>query len=157
MATTAATSSTSTSASTSTSKATVDAQTAAAAKRASAQKIITSLNAGSGVDVVSLAQSLVDAERAPQENIINTKISKNEARVSGYAAVKFMLNNVKEAVTALKDANSFNTSSVSNTNTAALSVTAGTAATLGTRSVAITTLASAQRNISTALPPPQPL
>ena len=145
MATTAATSSTSTS----TSTATLDAQTAAAAKRASAQKIITSLNAGSGVDVVSLAQSLVDAERAPQENIINTKISKNEARVSGYAAVKFMLNNVKEAVTALKDANSFNTSSVSNTNTAALSVTAGTAATLGTRSVAITTLASAQRNIST--------
>ena len=147
MATTAATSSTSTS--TSTSTATVDAQTAAAAKRASAQKIITSLNAGSGVDVVSLAQSLVDAERAPQESIINTKISKNEARVSGYAAVKFMLNNVKAAVTALKDANSFNASSVNNTNTSALSVTAGTAATLGTRSVAITTLASAQRNIST--------
>ena len=143
MATTAATSSTSTS------TATADAQTAAAAKRASAQKIITSLNAGSGVDVVSLAQSLVDAERAPQESIINTKISKNEARVSGYAAVKFMLNNVKEAVTALKDANSFNASSVNNTNTSALSVTAGTAATLGTRSVAITTLASAQRNIST--------
>ena len=110
MATTAVTSSTSTS------TATANAQTAAAAKRASAQKIITSLNAGSGVDVVSLAQSLVDAERAPQESIINTKISKNEARVSGYAAVKFMLNNVKDAVTALKDANSFNASSVNNTN-----------------------------------------
>ena len=140
---------TATSASSSTSTATADAQAAAAAKRASAQKIITSLSAGSGVDVAALAQGLVDAERAPQENVINSKITKNEARVSGYAAVKFMLNNVKEAVTALKDANSFNTSSVSNTNTAALSVTAGTAATLGTRSVAITTLASAQRNIST--------
>jgi flagellar hook-associated protein 2 len=141
MATTAATSSTSTAA--------TDAQTAAATKRASAQKIITSLNAGSGVDVAALAQGLVDAERLPQENLINTKITKNEARVSGYAAVKFMLSNVKEAVTALKDANSFNASSVSNSNTTALSVTAGTAATLGTRSVAITTLASAQRNIST--------
>ena len=146
MATTATTAATS---SASTSNAAVDAQTAAAAKRASAQKIITSLNAGSGVDVAALAQSLVDAERGPQENIINSKITKNEARVSGYAAVKFMLSNVKDAVTALKDANSFNASSVSNTNTAALSVTAGTAATLGTRSVAITTLASAQRNIST--------
>ena len=141
MATTATTSSTST--------ATADAQAAAAAKRASAQKIITSLSAGSGVDVAALAQGLVDAERAPQENVINTKITKNEARVSGYSAVKFMLGNVKDALTALKDANSFNASSVSNSNTAALSVTAGTAATLGARSVAITTLASAQRNIST--------
>ena len=144
MATTATTAATS-----STSSATLDAQTAAAAKRASAQKIITSLNAGSGVDVAALAQGLVDAERAPQENVINSKITKNEARVSGYSAVKFMLSNVKDAVTALKDANSFNASSVSNSNTAALSVTAGTAATLGARSVAITTLASAQRNIST--------
>ena len=143
MATTATTSSTST--------ATADAQAAAAAKRASAQKIITSLSAGSGVDVAALAQGLVDAERAPQENVINSKISKNEARVSGYAAVKFMLGNVKDALTGLKDANSFNASSVSNSNTSALSVTAGTAADLGSHAVAITTLASAQRNISTNL------
>ena len=141
MATTATTSSTST--------ATADAQAAAAAKRASAQKIITSLSAGSGVDVAALAQGLVDAERAPQENVINSKISKNEARVSGYAAVKFMLGNVKDALTGLKDANSFNASSVSNSNTSALSVTAGTDADLGSHTVAITTLASAQRNIST--------
>jgi flagellar hook-associated protein 2 len=125
-----------------------DAQTAAATKRASAQKIITSLSAGSGVDVAALAQGLVDAERAPQENVINTKITKNEARVSGYSAVKFMLSNVKDALTALKDANSFNTSSVSNSNTAALSVTAGTSAGIGSHAVAITTLASAQRNVS---------
>ena len=142
MATTAATSSTST--------ATADAQTAAAAKRASAQKIITSLSAGSGVDVAALAQGLVEAERAPQENVINAKISKNEARVSGYSAVKFMLSNVKDALTALKDANSFNATSANNSNTSALSVTAGTAADIGNHSVAITTLASAQRNISTS-------
>jgi len=141
MATTATTSSTST--------ATADAQAAAAAKRASAQKIITSLSAGSGVDVAALAQALVDAERAPQENVINSKITKNEARVSGYSAVKFMLSNVKDALTALKDANSFNAPSVSNSNTSALSVTAGTAADLGSHAVAITTLASAQRNVST--------
>jgi len=141
MATTAVTSSTSTAA--------TDAQTAAATKRASAQKIITSLSAGSGVDVAALAQGLVEAERAPQENVINSKISKNEARVSGYSAVKFMLSNVKDALTALKDANSFNATSAINSNTSALSVTAGTAADIGNHSVAITTLASAQRNIST--------
>jgi len=132
-----------------TSSATTDAQTAAAAKRASAQKIITSLSAGSGVDVAALAQGLVDAERVPQENLINTKITKNEARVSGYSAVKFMLSNVKDALTALKDATSFNTSSVSNSNTSALGITASTSADIGTYSVQIEALASPQRNIST--------
>ena len=39
----------------------------AAANKANAQKIITSLSAGSGVDVASLAQNLVDAEKAPQK------------------------------------------------------------------------------------------
>ena len=141
MATTAATSSTS--------NAATDAQTAAAAKRASAQKIITSLSAGSGVDVAALAQGLVDAERVPKEGVINSKITKNEARVSGYSAVKFMLSNVKDALTALKDANSFNTASVNNSNTSALSVTASTAAGIGSHAVSITTLASAQRNVST--------
>ena len=55
----------------------------AAANKASAQKIISSLSAGSGVDVASLAQNLVDAEKAPQENAINTKIAKNDSKVSG--------------------------------------------------------------------------
>ena len=54
---------TATSASSSTSTATADAQAAAAAKRASAQKIITSLSAGSGVDVAALAQGLVEARK----------------------------------------------------------------------------------------------
>ena len=144
MATTAAT--TATAAST----AAATAQAALVAKRASAQKIISSLGAGSGVDVAALAQGLVDAEQAPQANIINTKITKNEGRVSGYAAVKFMMSNVKDALTALKDANSFNASTVSNTDTSAMSVTASTGAAIGSHAVSISSMASAQRNISTA-------
>ena len=59
----------------------------AAANKANAQKIITSLNAGSGVDVASLAQNLVNAEKMPQENAINAKIAKNDSKVSGLSAV----------------------------------------------------------------------
>ena len=76
---TTATSSTSSSA---TSAASTAAQIAAANKSA-AQKLLTSLGAGSGVDTASLAQNLVDAERAPQENAIKAKITKNESRISG--------------------------------------------------------------------------
>ncbi|MEY3872507.1 MAG: Flagellar hook-associated protein 2 [Pseudomonadota bacterium] len=125
------------------------AQATQAAKRASAQSIITALNAGSGVDVAALAQGLVDAEKLPQEQQINTKISKSEARVSGYSAVSFMLKTMNESLIALKDASSFSASSVSNSNTSAVGVTSSTGAAIGSHSVSITSLASAQRNIST--------
>jgi flagellar hook-associated protein 2 len=58
-----------------------------AANKAAAQRLLTSLSAGSGVDVASLAQNLVDAERIPKENAINAKISKNDNKNSGLAAV----------------------------------------------------------------------
>jgi flagellar hook-associated protein 2 len=121
---------------------------AQAANKANAQKIITALNAGSGVDVASLAQGLVDAEKAPQENLINTKIAKNEASVSGYAAVSFMLKAMNESLIALKDANSFNASSVSNSNTAALGVMASSSAAAANYSVQIDSLALPQRSLS---------
>ena len=46
----------------------------AKSNKANAQKIMNTLGAGSGVDVTSLAQNLVDAERIPKENMINGKI-----------------------------------------------------------------------------------
>lgn len=118
------------------------------AKRASAQKIISSLNAGSGVDVVSLAQGLADAERIPQENMLNGKISKNEARVSGYSAISFMLKGVRDAMTALKDANSFNTPNVTNANPSAFGATSTTSAAAGNYAVKVNSLAQPQRSIS---------
>jgi len=60
---------------------------AQAASKAAAQKIVTSLSAGSGVDVNALAQNLVDAERIPRQNAIQSKIDKDNARVSGLSAV----------------------------------------------------------------------
>jgi flagellar hook-associated protein 2 len=121
---------------------------AQAANKASAQKIITALSAGSGVNVAALAQGLADAEKAPQENLINSKISKSEARVSGYSAISFMLKTMNESLTALKDANSFNASSVSNSNTAAFSATASAGAAAGSYSVQVNALALPQRSMS---------
>ena len=52
-----------------------------ASNKTNAQAIMTKLGAGSGVDVASLAQNLVDAERVPKENAINAKIAKSEAKI----------------------------------------------------------------------------
>ena len=122
-----------------------------AANKAAAQKLITSLSAGSGVDVSALAQNLVDAERAPQENAINAKITKNESRVSGYSALSFVLGGVKTALTDLKDQNSFNSLVAGNSNPSAFTVTAGAAAVSGSHDVSVLQLAKAQRTVSEGL------
>lgn len=120
----------------------------AAANKASAQKIISSLNAGSGVDVASLAQNLVNAEKAPQENAINAKIAKNDAKVSGMSAVMFMMSELKNALTAVKDKDSFNSLSITNSNTGAVGVVAAGSALAGQHSVSVSSLTQAQRSIS---------
>lgn len=119
-----------------------------AANKAAAQRLLTSLSAGSGVDVASLAQNLVDAERIPKENAINAKIAKNDNKVSGLAAVKFMLDEFKTRLSELKDKSSYNSLAASNSNTSALNITASNAATAGSYSINISSLAKPQRSIS---------
>jgi flagellar hook-associated protein 2 len=126
----------------------------AAANKANAQKLITSLNAGSGVDVASLAKNLVDAERGPQENAINAKITKNESRISGYSALSFVLDGVKTALSGFKDQNNFNSLVADNTNPAAFSVTPSTTAVGGSHEVSVLQLAKAQRTVSDGLASP---
>jgi flagellar hook-associated protein 2 len=129
----------------------------AAANKANAQKIKSSLNAGSGVDVTSLAQNLVDAEKMPQANALNAKIAKNEARISGYSAVSFVVNEVQSALTALKDQTSFSSVTAVSSNPSAFSVTAGATAVTGSHEIEVLQLAKAQRNVSNgvALPSTQ--
>jgi len=120
----------------------------AAANKANAQKLLTSLGAGSGVDVNSLAQNLVSAEQVPKENAINAKIAKNDARVSGYSALSYVLSNVKTAMTALKDQNNFNAVTPTNSNPNAFGVTTSAAATTGSHDIEVLRLARAQRTVS---------
>jgi flagellar hook-associated protein 2 len=123
----------------------------AAANKANAQKLLTSLGAGSGVDVNSLAENLVSAERVPKENAINAKITKNESRISGYSALSFVLSGVKTAMTALKDQNNFNAVTATNSNTAAFGVTTSAAATTGSHDIEVLRLARSQRSVSGGL------
>jgi flagellar hook-associated protein 2 len=120
----------------------------AAANRAAAQKLMTSLNAGSGVDVAALAQNLVDAEATPQKNAINTKITKNESRISGYAAISFVMSDLNTAFTALKDQNNFSSLQASNSQPSAFNVTTTASAVGGTHDIEVLQLAKAQRSIS---------
>ena len=109
---------------------------------------ITALGAGSGVDVKALAQSLVDAEKAPRKNQIDNKIKKSEAAISGYSALKFVLNDLKTAFTNIKDQSAFNSVVPRVSQSNALSVTTTATASAGSHSVTVSNLAKPQRSIS---------
>lgn len=113
-----------------------------------ATNTITALGAGSGIDIKALAQSLTDAEGTPAKAVINKKIAQSTANISGYAALKFVVGNLKTAFADLKNQSSFNSIAPTNSQPTALSVVASTTAATGSHTVSVTTLAAAQRNIS---------
>ena len=125
----------------------VTAASVAANNRANAQKLITALGTGSGVDVASLAQNLTDAERVPKANAINAKINKNESRISGYAAIAYVAAGVQTALNALKDERNFDGAVASVGNAATATATAGSTATEGSHALTVTQLAMPQRAV----------
>jgi flagellar hook-associated protein 2 len=106
--------------------------------------LVTALGAGSGVDTKSLAKSLVDVERQPRADAIQAKIDRTEAKISGYSAAMAVLNVFKTAFEGFSTASAFNSLSVSNSQTSALSVTTSASASTGRHQVEVTSLARAQ-------------
>lgn len=120
-----------------------------AAKQAAAKSLMASMSAGSGVDVNSLANALANAEIEPQKAIIQGRIDKSNATISGYAAIKYVLGNLQTAFADLKDQSDYSSITPSNSQPAAFGVTASSAATTGSHSVVINNIATAQRTLST--------
>lgn len=110
--------------------------------------LIKALGTGSGIDTQALATSLVAAERAPRQAIIDSKISKAQATITGFSAVKYTLTNLQSAFAALNDVSDFQNITASNSQTSAFTAVvdpASTAAAAGSHSVVVNTLATAQR------------
>jgi flagellar hook-associated protein 2 len=113
-----------------------------------ATDVISALGAGSGMDVKALATSLVDAERVPRKDIIDKKIKAAENGISGYASIKYVLDGLRAAFTALKDQSDFNTGAPRNSQPSAVSVTASGSAASGTHNITVTQLARPQKLLS---------
>ncbi|MFN6102748.1 MAG: flagellar filament capping protein FliD [Burkholderiales bacterium] len=120
----------------------------AATNKANAQKLITALGAGSGVDVAALAQNLVDAEKAPLLNAINSKIAKNEAKISGYGAVLASMDIIKKAFQALENPSSILKPTVDIGNSSPFNATVASNAAPGNYNLKVIQLASSQRSSS---------
>jgi flagellar hook-associated protein 2 len=110
--------------------------------------LIGALGAGSGVDVKSLAQNLVDAEKVPRERAINTKIDDQERRIAGYSAMMLSLETVKTAFQKLNDATDFNAAEVTNSQPNAIGAVTTAAAVPGRHTIEVLRLAAAQKDAS---------
>jgi len=110
--------------------------------------LIGALGAGSGVDVKSLAQSLVDVEKVPREKAINSKIDDQERRIAGYSAMMLSLETVKTAFQKLNDATDFNAGEVTNSQPNAIGAVTTAAAVPGRHTIEVLQLAAAQKDAS---------
>ena len=110
--------------------------------------MISTLGAGSGINTSALAVSLVDGQRVPAKALIQNRINVAQNSISGYAAISYVIDNLKTAFADLKDQSDFASLAPSISQPSALSVAAGATTAAGSHSVTVTTLAAAQRNIS---------
>ena len=114
----------------------------------STTNIVNTLGAGSGIDIKSLAQNLVDAERAPRQDRLDNKIKQSEARISGYGALKYSLSQLKTAFEKINDASEFASVKASNSQPGALGVTTSSTSGTGSYSIEVTRIATEQRTAS---------
>ncbi len=80
------------------------AETVTTTTTAVSTQVMTALDAGSGVDVVSLARNLTDAEKVPKQALIQTAIDSAEAQVSAYGLISSQLSLLQTAFEGLNDA-----------------------------------------------------
>eukprot|EP01036_Dinobryon_divergens_P060424 gene60424-80595_t len=119
--------------------------TAPVVTSAAKPNISKALGGGSGIDIQSLASSLVDAERAPRAAAINKNITKNESAVSGFEAVRYALTTIQTALADLKDVSDFQSFKLSNSDSSTFTATATSTASAGQHSILVGQLASATR------------
>ncbi|MGB0663598.1 MAG: flagellar filament capping protein FliD [Pontibacterium sp.] len=76
-------------------------------------EIISALGAGSGIDVSSLASSLVEAQRAPTDSRLNTRQEKLETQISAYGQLSSALSEFQDVLSPLADPDLFTARAVS--------------------------------------------
>lgn len=128
--------------------------TASAATKSAVQSLITKLGTGSGVDLSSLAQNLVDAEKGPRAQAINDKISKSENRISGYSAMLMSVSTIKSSFEALQKPSAVSTMSSTSNVPAQVGVSVTSGAEPGLHEVEVLARAIGQRSSSSRFEKP---
>ncbi len=113
---------------------------------------LTSTGLGSGLDINSIVEQLVAAERAPTANRLTSREGKANEELSALGKFKSALAAFKDAVAGLSDADTFQGRTVKVEDDKVFTATAGSDSLPGTYSIEVMNLASAQRLRSIGFP-----
>jgi len=105
---------------------------------------------GSGLDVNSLLEQIVAAERGPKENQLNLKEVKIQAELSAFGSLKGALSSFQSSLTQLKNQTSFSSNKINIANKDMLTATATSIAKEGSYSVKVDQLAQSHSLASIA-------
>lgn len=107
--------------------------------------IISSLGSGSGIDTSSLIDKLVDVNKLPETNRLNTKQTLLQTQISDFGLLRSAFSKLETAAGALGNADTFNAKSTSVPNTTLLGITKLDAkASVGEYSINVDQIAQAQ-------------
>ena len=114
-----------------------------------ASTVLTTLDVGSGIDIVKLSEDLTNAEKEPKQNAIQSDIDATEASISAYGLVSFQVDALKSAFEKLNDANEIATSTGTTSDTTKMSLSnLQGSATAGAYDFTVSQLAQNQRVMS---------
>jgi flagellar hook-associated protein 2 len=102
---------------------------------------LNALGAGSGIDTQQVVNSLVEAERAPQQASLDRMKEKADVRVSAFGVIKGTLEAVRDQFRKLNDVSDLKGFTTTSSDTSLLSATATSLAQAGTYSISATQLA----------------
>ena len=97
---------------------------------------------GSGLNITQIVDSLVDAEKIPQSELINKKITDNSTSISAIGEIKNALSTFSSTIKNFKGITAYNPSS--NSSSLSVSITDSSKATTLNSSVNVTALAAGQ-------------
>ena len=106
---------------------------------------LTSSGLGSGLDIKSIVEQLVAAERAPQANRLTKRESTANGELSALGKFKSALATFKDSLSKLTDAGTFQGRTVTVEDEKVFTAGAGTTSLPGTYSIEVLSLASAER------------
>ena len=109
---------------------------------------LSSQGIGSGLDVNSLVSKLMAVERLPI-TALDTKTTAIQAQISSYGTLKSTLATLQDTAYTLSQASLYNSTTASSSDSTVFTASTSSTAQAGSHSVAVTSLASAQRLQST--------
>ena len=115
---------------------------------------VTSLGIGSGLELNSILEKLIQAERGPTTNRLDLKEAETQASISAFGSFKSALSDFQTTLKDLKTLSEFQDRSTTSSDPDTFTATADSTASVGTTNINVLNLAAAHKLTTTAFETP---